>query len=81
MQTQTIIGKNGRIVIPASYRKALGIKPGDAVFVRLEGKEIRILTRRQAIERARTLVSRYVSVNRSLAKALLAERRIAARDE
>jgi len=32
--------QNGRIVIPASYRTALGIKAGDEVILRMEDNEL-----------------------------------------
>lgn len=78
---KTVLGKGGRVVIPAPYRKTLGIKEGDPVFVHLEGKEIRILTPRETVERAQARVSRYVSKKRSLAREVLRERRKEARRE
>ena len=46
------INENGRVVIPASFRKALGINPGDEVILRLEDDELRITTMKRRIERA-----------------------------
>ena len=34
-ETRLRINENGRVVIPASFRKALGINPGDEVILRL----------------------------------------------
>jgi AbrB family looped-hinge helix DNA binding protein len=34
VETRTRVNENGRVVIPASYRKALGIKAGDEVILR-----------------------------------------------
>ena len=73
--TRSKIGLGGRVVIPSRYRKALGIKPGDEVLVRLEDGEIRILTPRQALARAQGLVRRYVTTDQSLVDELLADRR------
>lgn len=70
------IAEGGRIVIPAEYRQALGLRTGDEVIVRLEGGEVRILTVNQAIKRAQELVGRYVSQKRSLADELIAERHL-----
>jgi len=81
MKTRTSLGKGGRLVIPAPYRKALGLKAGDPVVVRLEGKEIRILTPEQALERAQEIVSKYVAKDRSLVKELIKERRGEAKRE
>jgi AbrB family looped-hinge helix DNA binding protein len=33
---KTTIREGGRLVIPAAYRKALGLKPGDEVLLVLE---------------------------------------------
>ncbi len=32
--TKTRLGENGRLVIPAPYRKALGLQTGDEVVLR-----------------------------------------------
>jgi len=78
---KTLIGKGGRLVIPASYRKALGLREGDEVIVRLESDGVRILTVRQALQGAQKLVRQYVPTGRSLAKELIAQRREDARRE
>ena len=72
---KTIIGENGRIVIPAACRKALGIKPGDEVQLVLEDGEIRMVSQRQAIVRAQNLLRRYVPRDRNLSEELIKERR------
>ena len=70
------MGQGGRIVIPANYRKALGLKPGDVVVLALEEEEVRIITPSRAVQRAQALVRRYVPEGRSLVEELLAERRM-----
>ena len=75
------INENGRVVIPASFRKALGIEAGDEVLLRLEDDELRITTRKRRIERAQRLLRKYVKPGRSLSNELIAERRRAAKDE
>ena len=72
---KTKIREGGRLVIPATYRKALGLKAGDEVLLTLEDGEIRIVSRRQAIIRAQTLLRRYVPKARSLSEELIKERR------
>ena len=72
---KTKIGKNGRVVIPATYRKALGLKAGDDVVLELVEGEVRIITPAAALQRAQTLVRRYVPREQSLVKELLEERR------
>ena len=75
------IDKAGRVVIPASFRKALGINPGDEVVLRLEEDELRITAQKHRLDRARRLVRKYIKPGRSLADELVAERREAARKE
>lgn len=65
----------GRVVIPAGIRHALGVEPGDAVTVRLVDGEIRITTRRAALARARGVVTAATRGRRSLAGELIEERR------
>lgn len=74
-ETKTTIGEGGRIVIPAEYRKTLGLKPGDEVILILEEGEVRLMTPRRAIQRAQALVRRYIPQGRNLAQELIQERR------
>ncbi len=78
--TTTTVTDGGRIVIPAGYRRALGIKTGDEVVLRLESGEIRVTSRAQARRRAREYVRSLVPKNVSLVKELIRERRAAADD-
>ncbi len=34
------LGKRGQLTLPAEVRKALGLKPGDALVVRVEGGRV-----------------------------------------
>ena len=72
---RVVINSGGRVVIPASYRRALGLRAGDEVILRLEDGEVRILTRARAIRSAQSLVRRYIPAGRSLSDELIAERR------
>jgi AbrB family looped-hinge helix DNA binding protein len=80
-ETRTRLNENGRLVIPASFRKALGIDPGDEVIVRLEEDELRITTLRHRIARAQRNARKYVPRGVSLADELIAERREVAKRE
>ncbi len=80
-QTTAMIAEGGRIVIPAKYRRALGLQVGDEVILQLAEGELRILPRRQVAKRVQELVSRYVPSGRSLADELIAERRAEAKRE
>lgn len=75
------VNENGRVVIPASFRKALGINPGDEVILSLEEDELRITTMKRRIERAQRRARRYVKPGVSLVDDLIAERREAAKRE
>jgi AbrB family looped-hinge helix DNA binding protein len=80
-ETRMHVNENGRVVIPASYRKALGIKAGDEVILRMEDDELRITTMKRRIERAQRRIRQYVKPGVSLADELIAERREAAKRE
>jgi len=75
------VNENGRVVIPAPFRKALGIDIGDEVVLRIENDELRITTLKRRLERAQRLVRKHVKPDVSLADELIAERREAARNE
>jgi AbrB family looped-hinge helix DNA binding protein len=72
---RTRLDSNGRIVLPAAVRLALGLRPGDQLIVDVEGREIRLVTVAEAARRAQELVRRYVDPGESLAESLVAERR------
>ena len=80
-ETRMRVNENGRVVIPAPFRKALGIKIGDEVVVRMEDGELRISTLKRRIEKAQRLVRKHVKPGKSLVDELIAERREAARNE
>ena len=75
------LGQGGRIVLPAQYRKALGVTTGDELILRLEDGELRIFTRRQAIKRAQGMLRQYIPEGRILSEELIAERRAGAARE
>jgi len=75
------VNENGRVVIPASFRKALGINAGDEIVLRIEDDELRITTLKRRLERAQRLVRKHVKPGRSLVDELLADRREGARRE
>ena len=80
-EARTRLNENGRLVIPASFRKALEINPGDEVILRLEDDELRITTLKHRIARAQRNVRKHVKPGVSLVDELIAERRAAARKE
>ena len=80
-ETRRRVNENGRVVIPASFRKALGINIGDEVVLRMEDDELRITTLKRRVERAQRLVRKHVKRGTSLVDELIAERREAARND
>jgi len=72
----------GRIVIPADFRRCLGIKSGDTILLMLEEPDtLRIRTYEGAIRRVQELVSRHVPAEVSLVDELIKERRAEAARE
>jgi AbrB family looped-hinge helix DNA binding protein len=74
-ERRACVSAGGRIVIPASFRKALGISVGEEVVLRIEDDELRIFTLKTRIKRAQRLVRRHVAKGVSLVDELIAERR------
>ncbi|HEY0832585.1 MAG TPA: AbrB/MazE/SpoVT family DNA-binding domain-containing protein [Azospirillum sp.] len=71
----------GHLVIPASHRQALGLKPGDEVVISLDDHALRITSVRARIAEAQSLVRQFVQGDRSLVEDLLAQRRAEAERE
>jgi len=80
-ESRARINENGRIVIPSSFRRALGLSSGDTVVLRIENDELRITTLRQRLAKAQKLIRKHVAPTTSLVDELIAERREAARRE
>jgi AbrB family looped-hinge helix DNA binding protein len=77
------VNQNGRIVIPASFRRALKIKSGDTVVLRLDQDkdEMRITTLRKQLAETREFLKKHVKPGSSVVDELIADRREAARRE
>jgi len=75
LETRTKIGLGGRVVIPARYRKTIGVEVGDEVVLILDGEEVRVMTPRQAVRQAQALVRKHIPAGRKLAAELIEERR------
>ena len=69
------IGPDGRIVVPAAFREAVGLKEGDVLFARLDGGEIHLLTPKAAMRRAQSIVREFVPQGVSLVDELIEDRR------
>lgn len=69
------VGEGGRVIIPASLRKAMGVSTGDELIVRLVDGELRMLTPRQGVRLAQSLVRQFVPKGSRLVDELVEERR------
>ena len=75
MSSSTVkLGSNGRLVVPAPYRKALGVGEGDELVMHLEDGELRLSTRKVALRKAQERVRRYIPAGLSLSDELIAQR-------
>ena len=81
MDATIVMGQQGRLVIPAEVRAALGLVPGDRLHLHLAAGPRLVLQRQQdAVAELRAL-AREVPRPRSFVEELLAERRLAAAAE
>ena len=75
VKIMTKLGEGGRLVIPAEYRKAMGVDTGDDLVLILEENSLRVLTPKEGIRRAQALVRSYIPEGRCLSDELVEERR------
>jgi len=78
---KTRINDNGRIVIPAGIRQRMGIKPGDTLFLTLEGDVLKVEPHLAGIRRVQESLRHLIPAGRLLSDELIAERREEARRE
>jgi AbrB family looped-hinge helix DNA binding protein len=67
--------EGGKLIIPASMRRELGIATGDTVLVDVADGELRVRSLSKAIERAQAILRRHLPEGLSLADELIADRR------
>jgi len=75
-----VIGQQGRLVIPAGIRAALGLEAGAELEIRVDGDKL-ILQRPESAVVALRRLGESIPPGRSLVDELLAERRLAAAAE
>ena len=80
MDATLVLGKQGRLVIPAEVRAALGLAPGDRLHLHLAGHQLMLERPQDAAAELRDLGAS-IPRARSLVDELLAERRLAAAAE
>jgi antitoxin PrlF len=81
LQARAKLNPNGRVVIPAALRRALDLRPGDDLIMRVEDGELRLSTRRQALARARRIIRESVPSDEDLTQSLIDDRRAEAARE
>jgi AbrB family looped-hinge helix DNA binding protein len=69
------VAADGNVVIPASITKALGLKAGDVLFVRVQDGEIHLLAKTAVARRVQAQVRKFVPEGVSLVDELIADRR------
>ncbi len=77
MDATVVLGRQGRLVIPAEVRAALGLSPGDRLHLHLTGDRLVLQRPQDALSELRRLGAA-VPPGRSLVEELLADRRAAA---
>jgi len=80
MDATLVLGKQGRLVIPAEVRAALGLAPGDQLHLHVAGPRLVLERPKDAVDELRAL-AKDVPPSRSFVDELLAERRLAAAAE
>ncbi len=78
--TAVVIGKQGRVVIPADIRNKVGLNEGDILVVRAEEGRIVLEKRERVLDRVMNWFV-HVPADVSLADELIAERRAEATRE
>ncbi len=79
MDATVVLGQQGRLVIPAEVRGALGLAPGDHLHLRVVGRGLVLERQQDAAAELRGLASA-VPATRSLVEELLTDRQLAAAD-
>ena len=76
MAAQSVkIINGGKLVIPAQFRREMGIVAGDTVVVEMNDGELRVRSFSSAIKKAQAIVREYIPDSVSLVDELISERR------
>ncbi|WP_081631097.1 AbrB/MazE/SpoVT family DNA-binding domain-containing protein [Aureimonas ureilytica] len=59
--TKGKIVEGGRVILPAAFRKAMGVTKGDTVIIELHGEEVRIRPAKVALRRLQDKLRAYGS--------------------
>ena len=72
---RTKVTQGGRIVIPAEFRKQLGIEIGEDVNLSVEDGSLKISSQREGIRKAQDMFRKFVPDGISVVDELIADRR------
>lgn len=75
MQVHLTMAENGRVLIPADIRAALGLKAGGKIVARVEDGALVIEPLDAAIRRVQRMMTCYAAPGESLVDELIADRR------
>lgn len=81
MQVHLTMAENGRVLIPAEIRAAIGLKAGGKVVARVVDGALVIEPIEVAVRRVQARMKRYARPGESLVDELISERRETAADE
>ena len=73
--------EGGKLVIPAAFRREMGVKPGDTLIVEMDAGELRVRSLPSAIQRVQARMRELNPEGRSLVDELIADRRAEAARE
>lgn len=74
MAETVTLGESGRIVLPASIRKEFGLEPGEKLTIFSQNGEIRIRSRKMALESIRAGIIKQRGTLKGILDEFLAER-------
>lgn len=75
------IAENGRMVLPASVREALGVRKGGDIVLTLDERGVTLRSLDQTIREVQQLAKKYFPRGKSVVDEFLAERRAEAEHE
>jgi len=75
------LGPDGRVVVPAAFREALGLKEGDTLIASAGAGELKLMTIPAAVRRAQEMLRQFVPEGVSLVDELIEDRRREVEDE
>ncbi|MBC7982717.1 MAG: AbrB/MazE/SpoVT family DNA-binding domain-containing protein [Candidatus Obscuribacterales bacterium] len=79
--TCVTLDRTGRILIPAAFRKKLGLNLGTRLILRLRNERFELVTAARAVKDAQKLVQRRLPAKSKLADELIQARRKEAANE